>query len=223
MAKTKTTNKVTDIKKAECKELVVKRLTEEEKKCLEKHRERSKKKPLKFTDTKSEDGNPSITPVDVTHEVALAKMTEALGTADLELQNYLLTQAMETCFGFVTSERLRDEYQALCSNRVMALLHGIQPQDKIEGMLAVQMVGVHNVVAELLKRVMLIGQSDIGKQLNINQAVKMMRFFVAQMETLKKYRTGGQQKMTVENVHVNAGGQAIVGTVNQGGAKISDE
>ena len=36
-------------------------------------------------------------------------------------------------------------------------------------------------------------------------------------EALKKYRTGGQQKMVVEHVHVNEGGQAIVGTVNQGG------
>ena len=157
--------------------------------------------------------------MDVTYEVALAKMTEALGTADLDLQNYLLNQAMETCFGFVTAEGRRDEYQAICSNRVMALLHGIQPQDEIEGMLAVQMVGVHNVVAELLKRVILIGQSDEVKELNVNQAAKMMRVFVAQMEALKKYRTGGQQKMTVEHVHVNEGGQAIVGVVNQGGGK----
>ena len=44
----------------------------------------------------------------------------------------------------------------------------------------------------------------------------MLRTFTAQMEALKKYRTGGEQKMTVEHVHVNEGGQAIVGTVNQG-------
>jgi hypothetical protein len=47
----------------------------------------------------------------------------------------------------------------------------------------------------------------------------MLRTFVAQMEALKKYRTGGQQKMIVEHVNVNEGGQAIVGTVNQGGGK----
>jgi hypothetical protein len=33
------------------------------------------------------------------------------------------------------------------------------------------------------------------------------------MEALKRYRTGGQQKVTVEHVTVNAGGQAIVGAV----------
>jgi len=44
----------------------------------------------------------------------------------------------------------------------------------------------------------------------------MLRTFIAQIEALKKYRTAGRQKMIVEHVHVNEGGQAIVGTVNQG-------
>lgn len=213
-----TANNSSEMKAKNHNGLIERKRTAEEDQCLAKHRKRSRAKPLKFKDIKTEDGTPSITPVGVAKDVAIAKMTEALGTDDFELQNYLLTQAMETCFGFMTTERRRDEYQAVCANRVMALLHGIQPQDEIEGMLAVQMVGVHNVVAELLKRVMLIGQTDIGKELNVNQAAKMMRVFIAQMDALKKYRTGGQQKMVVEHVHVNKGGQAIVGTVNQGGA-----
>jgi hypothetical protein len=35
------------------------------------------------------------------------------------------------------------------------------------------------------------------------------------MEALKRYRTGGEQKVTVQHVSVNEGGQAIVGNVNQ--------
>lgn len=35
------------------------------------------------------------------------------------------------------------------------------------------------------------------------------------METLKRYRTGGEQKVTVHHVTVNDGGQAIVGTLEQ--------
>jgi hypothetical protein len=38
------------------------------------------------------------------------------------------------------------------------------------------------------------------------------------METLKRYRTGGEQKVTVQHVTVNDGGQAIVGTVTPGPA-----
>ena len=41
--------------------------------------------------------------------------------------------------------------------------------------------------------------------------------YAMQMETLKRYRTGGQQKVIVEHVTVNQGGQAIVGAVSQGG------
>jgi hypothetical protein len=36
-----------------------------------------------------------------------------------------------------------------------------------------------------------------------------------QLEALRRYRNGGQQKVIVEHVTVNQGGQAIVGTVQQ--------
>jgi len=48
---------------------------------------------------------------------------------------------------------------------------------------------------------------------------KLARTFTTQMEALKKYRTGGERKMTVEHVTVNEGGQAIVGNVSRGGQK----
>jgi hypothetical protein len=51
----------------------------------------------------------------------------------------------------------------------------------------------------------------------------MLRTFAVQMEALQKYRTGGQQKTIVENVNVNEGGQAIVGTVNQSVEKKTQE
>lgn len=44
---------------------------------------------------------------------------------------------------------------------------------------------------------------------------KLAQTYVAQMEALKRYRTGGEQKVTVQHVSVNDGGQAIVGDVVQ--------
>jgi hypothetical protein len=38
----------------------------------------------------------------------------------------------------------------------------------------------------------------------------------AEMEAFKRYRTGGEQKVTVKHVTVNEGGKAIVGNVTQG-------
>jgi hypothetical protein len=55
---------------------------------------------------------------------------------------------------------------------------------------------------------------------------KLARTFAAQVEALKRYRSGGEQKMTVQHVHVAEGGQAIVGNVNApegvGGRKKSE-
>ncbi|MHC4072527.1 MAG: hypothetical protein ACYTGS_10920 [Planctomycetota bacterium] len=205
------------------KELVEKKRSAEQEKCLAKHHERSRTKSLKFKGTKTEAGSPRITPEDVSLDVALAKMTDALGTADLGLQNYLLQQIAPLYRGFADREQYHHEKMAMFCNIGMAILSGIQPQDEIEGMLAIQMIGTHNMAMETLERAMLTGQTDIGKELNVKQAARMMRVFVAQMEALKKYRTGGQQKMIVKHIHVNEGGQAIVGTINQGGAKRSDE
>ncbi len=43
--------------------------------------------------------------------------------------------------------------------------------------------------------------------------MKLLRTFAAQVEALQRHRGKGQQKVTVEHVHVHAGGQAIVGSV----------
>jgi xanthine dehydrogenase iron-sulfur cluster and FAD-binding subunit A len=41
---------------------------------------------------------------------------------------------------------------------------------------------------------------------------KLTRTFAAQMSALKGYRSKGEQKKTVQHVHVAVGGQAIVAT-----------
>ena len=149
--------------------------------------------------------------------LSAAKLTEAFGTPDIELQNFLLNQVVQTFRDVVKPQEFGTEKLDEFCNNAVALLNGIEPRDEIEGMLAVQMIGVHNLAMETLKRAMMNGQTFEGKQASVNEATKMLRTFTAQIEALKRYRTGGQQKVTVEHVHVNEGGQAIVGTVNQGG------
>ena len=46
---------------------------------------------------------------------------------------------------------------------------------------------------------------------------RLSRTYLAQMDTLKKYRAKAQQTVRVERVTVNEGGQAIVGDVTHGG------
>ena len=60
-------------------------------------------------------------------------------------------------------------------------------------------------------------QTFEGRRENLNQANKLSRTYGALLETLNRHRGKGQQKVTVEHVHVHAGGQAVVGLVEDAG------
>jgi hypothetical protein len=53
--------------------------------------------------------------------------------------------------------------------------------------------------------------------MTLRHASKLSRTVAGHVEAPKRYRTGGQQKVTVEHVTDNQGGQAIVGSVTAGG------
>lgn len=105
----------------------------------------------------------------------------------------------------------------------MAILNGIQPRDEIEGMLAIQMIGIHNLAVDAMTRAILSGQTFDGRKANISYVAQMSRAFVTQMQALKQYRTSSQVKMFVGNVSVSDGSQAIVGTVNQSAEQTTRE
>ena len=47
-------------------------------------------------------------------------------------------------------------------------------------------------------------------------AARLLRAYAAQVEALRRLRNGGSQTLRVEHVHVNEGGQAIIGNVRSG-------
>ena len=101
-------------------------------------------------------------------------------------------------------------------NAALAAMHGIAPRDPVEGMLAAQMVAVHQAAMTMVRRLNHV--ENIDQQNSASNALnKLMRTFAAQVEALNRHRGKGQQKVTVEHVHVHQGGQAIVGTVKHGG------
>lgn len=90
------------------------------------------------------------------------------------------------------------------------------PRDGMEVMLCSQLVALHGQGMDFLRRAILPDQTIEGVDCNVNRATKMLRTFATMAECLRTYRSGGQQKVTVEHVTVQSGGQAIVGTVNRG-------
>jgi hypothetical protein len=105
-------------------------------------------------------------------------------------------------------------------------LIAIAPRDAQEGMIAVQMVGLHNAAMDCLRRAVHQGQTFEGREMNLTQAAKLSRTYALLMDCLGRHRSGGTQKIIVERVTVHAGGQAIVGNIahaGEGSAKKSEE
>lgn len=102
---------------------------------------------------------------------------------------------------------------ALGVNAALAMLGAIDPQNELEGALAAQMVGCHNLSMEMLCRASTTDSVDHLK-LYGDMAVKMQRTFTAQVEALARLRGKGQQTVRVEHVTVHPGAQAIVGDVH---------
>jgi len=103
-------------------------------------------------------------------------------------------------------------------NAALAAIDGMRPADEIEAMLAVQMVATHEVAMDMLARAKRADRMPILQESG-SLAVKLLRTYTAQVEALARLRRGGEQRVIVQHVNVNEGGQAIVGAVNQPGAK----
>ncbi len=101
-------------------------------------------------------------------------------------------------------------------NATVEALMGIGPRDELEGMLAAQLIAVHNAAMECYRRAMLHEQTFEGRQQALSQGSKLCRTSAALIEALNRHRGKGQQKVTVEHVHVHSGGQAVVGVVGPG-------
>ncbi len=85
------------------------------------------------------------------------------------------------------------------------------------------MVATHVLALEFMRRAAFNAQTDLGVEVYVNRATKLLRTFTSLTETLSRYRGKGEQKMTVGHVHVHRGGQAIVGQVSQNNNQVSPE
>ena len=97
---------------------------------------------------------------------------------------------------------------------MVSLLKGQKPKDPFELMLINQTSGFNALV---MKFIGYLAKSDIPIEIDTYERAlnKLARTFTTQMEVLKRYRSGGDQNVTVQNVSVSDGGQAIVGNITQ--------
>jgi hypothetical protein len=183
------------------------KMTSRERSAIEKFLARNAANPAPRLKVLNGEKTVSISPDHPSKIVGEMLLMDALGTADLDFFNNLLDQLARAG----SKEEQIDERGL---NFMLSVVKGIQPRDQLEVMLAAQMAAVH--VASMTFAQRLAQVENIPQQDSAERAFnKLTRTFTTQMEALKRYRTGGEQKVTVQHVSVSEGGQAIVGNVTQ--------
>jgi hypothetical protein len=142
-------------------------------------------------------------------ETGTTLLLNALGTANPIFAEGLIKQLMH--IGTDGRDVATDNI-----NFMIAVIADIEPRDQMEAMLAAQMAAVHMATMNYAAR-LTSASSPHQAEAAEKTFNKLARTFTTQLEALNRYRGKGQQKMTVEHVHVHDGGQAIVGTVTKGG------
>ena len=134
-----------------------------------------------------------------------ALQMDGLGLSSYDGYALYLKQLMNA----VTKGRDPDEGDL---NGALGFVKAMQPRDDLEAHLLAQMAATHDLAMTFARR--LNHAENIKQQDSASNAyTKLLRSFAAQMQTLKHYRTGGQQTVIVQRVDVREGGQAIVGNV----------
>jgi hypothetical protein len=142
-------------------------------------------------------------------------LSNALGSVDAGFLNGILNQLV----GASSHGQKLNEGQL---NFMVSVINGIEPRDQLETMLAAQMAAVH--IASMKLAPLVANPSSLEELDSAQRAVnKLARTYASQLEALKRHRAGAQHNITLQNVSVAEGGQAIVGNVTPAPRKNGEE
>jgi hypothetical protein len=134
-------------------------------------------------------------------------MAEALGVADRDAMHGILRQLVKASVNGQQPDAVNLAF-------MISMVKSIKPRDAVEAMLVAQMVSVHVMAMRCAYH--LANADDVARQDSAARALgRLARTFPAQIEALNRYRNNGEPAITVQNVSVGDGGNAIVGNVTQ--------
>jgi hypothetical protein len=134
-------------------------------------------------------------------------LMKALGTMGRDFVDGLLGQL------YSASARGADKFDAQGLFSSLAVIEDAKPKDALVAMHVAQMAAVHAAMMRAVGQ--LARAEDLPHRESATRALNQLaRTYTAQLEGLKRYRTGGDQRLAVQNVSVNQGAQAIVTNVN---------
>jgi hypothetical protein len=137
------------------------------------------------------------------------RLNEALGTRSSDFVNSSLFQiqaASRSPWGGISE---------LSMNAALAMIEAAAPKDEIEAALAVQMAATHTAAMAVLAKLDVAFATERRVAAFGSAAARLLSAYAMQVEVLRRLRNGGQQFVRVEHVHVNDGGQAVIGNVRK--------
>jgi len=140
------------------------------------------------------------------------RLKKALGTTSSDFVNACLLQiqaAARSPFGTISETHI---------NAALAMIEAAAPKDEVEGALAVQMACTHTAAMAVLAKLNVAFGTEQRVAAIGSAAARLLKAYAMQMEVLRRLRTGGKQFVRVEHVHVNDGGQAVIGNVKKSDA-----
>jgi len=150
-----------------------------------------------------------VHPPDGEHENWWPRLSKALGTTSSDFTNAALFQIQAACrspFGGISEVSM---------NAALAMIEAAAPKDEIEGALAVQMACTHTAAMAVLAKLDIAFATERRIAAFGSTAARLMKAYATQVEVLRRLRHGGHQVVRVEHVHVNDGGQAVIGNVKK--------
>lgn len=122
------------------------------------------------------------------------RLKEIVGVHDTELANSVLNIGSKTIqHSFTDPNHI---------NIVLQSLHDLKPNDVIEARLGVQETALYSHAMKCLKCAE-EQDSFMYAEMYLNMGVKLLRIHNETVETLSRYRRGGEQKVTVQHVVVD--------------------
>ena len=135
------------------------------------------------------------------------RLKNAFGTASSAFVDASLQQ-------LIAAARLPfDGISETAVNASLAFIEGAKPQDEVECALVIQMACTHAAAMAVLASLARTHGVARNVAAAASAAGRLLRAYAVQVEALRRLRSGGSQFVRVEHVHVNEGGQAVIGPV----------
>jgi hypothetical protein len=149
----------------------------------------------------------SATPPDGQTREWWERLKSALGTASSAFVEASLYQ-------LISAARLPGSgISEIAVNASLAFIEDANPRGEVECALVLQMACTHAATMGVLATFAGAHGPARNMAAKASAASRLLRAYTIQLETLRRFRSGGSQLVRVEHVHVHEGGQAVIGPV----------